>query len=117
MARYTIGYKEIEDYPGYFVYEDGRVLALPSGSILKPILKKDGYSSVCLYRDKKQKYLKIHRLVAEAFIPNPMNKLFVNHIDFDRANNCLGNLEWVTSSENALHSARHGRNSKQKKFA
>lgn len=50
-----------------------------------------------------KKKFKVHRLVAMAFLPNPQNKEFVNHIDRNRANNCLPNLEWVTPQENSDH--------------
>lgn len=54
------------------------------------------------------KRCRVHRLVAQAFIPNPENKPFVNHIDGNRANNNVDNLEWVTASENALHAHKTG---------
>lgn len=63
-----------------------------------------GYLQVALQKHKKRKDEKIHRLVAEAFIPNPENKPQVNHIDGDKTNNNVNNLEWTTTSENQLHS-------------
>lgn len=64
---------------------------------------KGGYYEVCLWRENKSKNFKLHRLVATAFIPNPENKPEVNHKDGDKSNNCVNNLEWVTSKENITH--------------
>lgn len=70
--------------------------------ILKPRRKEDGYLQVYLYNNgKKQAY--VHRLVAESFIPNTDNKAQVNHIDFNKENNIVENLEWVTAVENLRH--------------
>lgn len=73
------------------------------GRILKQNTKKNGYKTVDLSQNKKVKTVLVHRLVAEAFVPNPDNKYFVNHIDSNRSNNKAINLEWVTSSENRKH--------------
>ena len=62
-----------------------------------------GYLRVYLYKNGKRKHHKIHRLVAKAFIPNPNNKPQVNHIDGNKQNNSITNLEWVTDEENKLH--------------
>ncbi len=65
---------------------------------------ENGYPYVILAKEKgKYKSLKIHRLVAEAFIPNPQNKPVVNHKDGNKKNNCVSNLEWMTILENNLH--------------
>lgn len=61
-----------------------------------------------LWKDNKRKVMMIHRLVAETFIPNPEGKPQVNHIDGNRMNNCVDNLEWVTCSENSKHAYRTG---------
>lgn len=72
----------------------------------KPLYRNNrGYVIVNLCRDNKTAYSLVHRLVAEAFIPNPYNKPQVNHIDGDNTNNCVDNLEWVTDNENKAHSA------------
>lgn len=68
--------------------------------ILKQNLTKKGYCSVKLYKDDKSKNYVVHRLVAEAFIPNIDNKPQVNHIDGNKLNNCVSNLEWNTNEEN-----------------
>lgn len=71
-----------------------------------PMRKQDnrrGYFFVCAKENGRRKNLTIHRLVAEAFIPNPENKPEVNHIDGNPHNNHVSNLEWVTSSENRKH--------------
>ena len=78
-----------------FIHKKGRIIAQ---------LIWGGYYTVCLYKKKKQcKRLKVSRLVAQAFIPNRLNKPFVNHIDGDKLNNYVENLEWVTCSENNKH--------------
>lgn len=76
--------------------------------ILKPDLQWNGRLQVRLQRDRTSKAFKIHRLVAQAFIPNPDDKPEVNHIDGNPLNNCVTNLEWVTKSENVLHAVEHG---------
>lgn len=75
---------------------------------LCPQLNK-GYLNVKLHKDNKEKTFSIHRLVALAFIENPYNKREVNHIDEDKTNNNVWNLEWVTSKENANHGTRNQR--------
>lgn len=67
-----------------------------------------GYIYAALSKDKKQQRYLVHRLVAEAFISNEYNKPFVNHIDGNKLNNTISNLEWVTRSENAKHAFRIG---------
>lgn len=71
--------------------------------ILKPV-KLGGYRHICLGRKNP---ILIHRIVAKTFIPNPLNKPCVNHIDGDKKNNKLSNLGWVTYSENEKHSYSH----------
>lgn len=66
------------------------------------------YIQVTLTKDNKNYYKYVHRLVAEAFIPNPNNLLEVNHKDSNRKNNCVDNLEWCSSKENKIHSILYG---------
>lgn len=91
---------EIVNYPNYLVYEDGRVFSKKRRKMLKPIETEKGYHIVGLYNDGKQKLCKVHRLVAQAYIPNQDNKPEVDHIDRDRSNNHVSNLRWATHSEN-----------------
>lgn len=76
--------------------------------LLKPIPTRTGYTQVNLTYDNDEigRCRNVHRLVAEAFIPNPEKKTQVNHKDGIKTNNCVDNLEWVTPSENGLHSYR-----------
>ena len=74
-----------------------------SGIILKQTNKKGGYFSVVLCFNDKIRYTRIHRLVAESFIPNPEEKKHVNHIDGNKQNNNVYNLEWNTPKENVNH--------------
>lgn len=76
--------------------------------ILKPKISSK-YHRVWLCTGSNKRIYGIHRLVAEAFIPNPENKPQVNHIDGNPANNLLSNLEWVTQSENTRHAVSIGR--------
>jgi len=71
--------------------------------------KHTNYHRVILSKEHKIKRYSIHRLVAEAFIPNPENKPHINHIDNNGENNRVNNLEWVTHSENMIHAQKQGR--------
>jgi len=79
---------------------------LVSAKLLKPWNNMHEYCNVNLLKDGERKVFKVHRLVAEAFIPNPENKYAVNHKDGNKMNNHYLNLEWCTKSENELHKCR-----------
>ena len=99
--------KQIENFDGYFVDEQGNVYSNKSGTIkkLKPFTDRNGYKEIRLRNNHKQyKCCLIHRLVANAFIPNPNNLPEVNHKDKNRANNCAENLEWCTRKDNLIDS-------------
>ena len=101
-------WKDIKDYEQlYVVSNTGKIKSLArkntNGGILKPSHNKDGYLQVILCKNGKTKCFKCHRLVAEQFIPNLNNKPEVNHIDGNKENNDISNLEWVTTSENVIH--------------
>lgn len=87
----------------YTVDALGNVVSVKRNKKLTPCEDKFGYMKVVLSKNGKQCQKKIHRLVAEAFILNPLNKPQVNHIDGDKKNNCVWNLEWCTNSENMHH--------------
>ena len=89
---------EIEGFPNYLIYPDGRVWSKTSGRYLKQI--NDTYIRIGLTKDKKRYQKQLHRLLAEHFIPNPNNKSCVDHINQDRHDNRLENLRWATTSEN-----------------
>lgn len=94
----------------YEVHKDGTVVSKVgrmSGTVMKHKTVK-GYKLVCLditrnVKPRRQKFMLVHRLLALWFIPNPHNLPEVNHIDGDKFNNSLENLEWVTTSDNAKH--------------
>lgn len=91
----------------YSVSDDGQVKNDITEKILSLTLQQ-GYQHITITVNKKQKNLRVHRLVAIAFIPNPENKPYVNHIDGDRKNNKVANLEWVTPQENIQHAHDNG---------
>jgi len=95
----------INEFPKYEISNFGRVKN-NKNRILKIGTHRDGYKQVCLRKNKKQYTRKIHRLVAQAFIPNPNNLPQVNHIDEDRTNNRVDNLEWITVKENINYGNR-----------
>lgn len=92
----------------YQVSNLGRIKSLYNNNILT--LQKGRYIKTFLYKNKKRKCFTVHRLVAQAFIPNPENKLEVNHIDCNKYNNTVLNLEWATRKENHYHKCIHGLN-------
>lgn len=98
-------WKTIEDYPQFEVSSCGNMRRIATGKVLKLNINKQGYLVVCVSLGKKGTYksFKVHREVARAFIPNPENKPQVNHIDGDKLNPHVTNLEWATASENIVH--------------
>ena len=117
--------KEIKDFEGlYQIDEYGNVYSMDKrvnvgimyhtsvvkkGKQLKPETCRNGYKRVLLIsRENKRCHKLVHRLVAEAFIPNDLNLPQVNHIDGDKSNNHYSNLEWCTQQENNVHALKTG---------
>lgn len=97
-------WKAINGYEGiYEVSNKGDVRNIATGKLLKRRSNGNGYVRIELWKNHKGKKYYMHRLVAEAFIPNPDGKTEVNHKDLDTSNNAVENLEWVSSSENTIH--------------
>lgn len=124
-------WKEIPGYEGYFEVsnlgnfrsKDREVFSRWGGTrnypgkMLKTELMQDGYSRIVLMKDAIRKRYMCHRVVAETFLPNPEGKPYINHIDGNRSNNCVNNLEWCTQSENEQHSISVlGKSMKNKTF-
>lgn len=103
---YRIRIQGGKTYDDYFINKSGTILNCKRSTprIMKPTKKQNGYYQIGL-RDKNgdRKHYHIHRLVASTFIKNKGGKKYVNHIDGDKSNNNINNLEWVTQSENTIH--------------
>lgn len=93
---------ELEEFPGYFINQDGVVIGM-KGHVLKQSPNVDGYPVVYMRKDGKNCCVRVHRQLAKAFIPNPDNFPVVNHIDGDKTNYRLDNLEWTTIQGNVTH--------------
>lgn len=94
---------EVKCHAHTTLQKDGKYLTVQE-RILKPFKNQDGYLMVDIDRKK----LKVHQLVAKAFIPNPYDKEQVNHKDGDKTNNRVSNLEWLTPKENVHHAIEIG---------
>lgn len=111
-------WKVINGYPGYYVSSFGRIKSFlnkkhritETGKILSSMKDRRGYYYVNLYNENREmKSVKVHRLVATAFIENPNNFLQVNHKDEDKANNKVSNLEWCSAKYNVNYGTGHSR--------
>ena len=108
-------YKDIKDLEGlYQVSNFGQILSLNyrgtgKPKLLKPLTEGGGYLFVHLYKNRKRKKFKVHRLVAEHFIPNPNNLPCVNHKDENKENNSVENLEYCTYEYNCNYGTRNER--------
>jgi uncharacterized protein YerC len=106
---------DVKGYEGlYFVNDSGDFFSYPKKTRkgirkMKPLEnKKTGYLYIDLCKNGKVKKFTAHRLIAISFLPNEENKQEVNHINGIKTDNKVGNLEWVTKSENQLHSIKNG---------
>lgn len=100
--------KTIKDFENYSITEDGKVWSHVINRFIKHQMNRYGYLTVKLSNNGKKKHKCIHRLVAEAYLPNLDNKKEVNHINGIKTNNNLYNLEWATRKENANHAWSNG---------
>lgn len=82
--------------------------------ILTPTDNGSGYKIVSLHTKRSRINKYVHRLVAEHFLDNPLGKKYINHLDYDKSNNAVTNLEWCTQLENIAYSAEHMRKPKKK---
>ena len=101
-------WRKVKSNSNYSVSNDGEVRRDDTKHIKAPIRNRDGYDKVDLYEGGKRTTKRIHRLVGEAFIPNPENKPEINHKDGNKLNNHVSNLEWTTKRENIDHAVEHG---------
>lgn len=109
--KYGETWRQIPQHDKYYVSSDGNIWSTYSEDIIKQTIIS-GYQSVTIgYPERK--FHHVHRIVAEVFCPNPDNKAIVNHVDEDKLNNKSTNLEWVTLSENCIHSIKHRKPSRQ----
>lgn len=100
-------WKDVKGYEGlYQVSNLGAAYGIKRQRFLNTVYDRNGYSRVKLTKNGIGKLLSIHRLVAQAFVSNPENKAEVNHIDEDKTNNIVSNLEWCTRKENVNHGTR-----------
>ena len=97
--------KDVVGYEGlYAVTSCGKVWSYRNKCFLKPYTTKKGYMRVKLCKDGEKKMCRIHRLVAEAYLPNPENLPQVDHIDNDKTHNYVNNLQWITNRDNCRKS-------------
>lgn len=100
-------WKDIINFPNYQISNLGNVYSKKNYKIRKSFVS-NGYLCIYLFKNGKRYRKKIHRLVAEAFIPNPNNLPIINHIDGNKMNNIVSNLEWCTSKQNTIHAYKTG---------
>ncbi len=96
-------WSKIDGFYNYSVSNDGLIRNDKRNQVKAQRVNKDGYSVTDIYRDGERFTYRVHRIVANEFLDNPENKEEVNHIDGDKTNNNVDNLEWVTKSENMKH--------------
>lgn len=101
-------WKEIKGYEElYRISNTGKIYSNITNKFIKPFINNGNYYEVVLKKEKRSKHFRVHRLVAEAFIENKNNCRCVNHIDGNKKNNNVNNLEWCTHKENMNHAVKY----------
>lgn len=100
--------KKIKGYNDYLIDKNGNIFNIKLNRFIVQNISHKGYHRVNLNKNKYKRQYQLHRLVALIFIPNLENKPQVNHIDGNKSNNNVSNLEWVTGSENVRHAVKSG---------
>lgn len=108
-------WKKIQNYEAYSVSDSGEVRNDITGKILKQTIDRDGYHMATLHYglNGKRRWVGVHRLVAEAFIPNPDGLPIVNHKDENKDNNAVDNLEWCSASYSTNYGTRNYKTAKK----
>lgn len=105
-------WKNITDYPNYKINNNGEIINIKTNKKIKNFKGNDGYIRIYLFKNSKKKGFLVHRLVAQAFIPNPKNFKEVNHKDEDKQNNNINNLEWCEHRYNCNYGTMQKRKAK-----
>ena len=110
MEKYCI----IENFNNYAISNYGNIKNIKNNKILKPHKNTNGYMEYTFCQNKIKATFRIHRLVGIYFIDNPQNKPYINHIDGDKTNNNVSNLEWCSAKENDNHARETGLKNQEK---
>lgn len=104
------GYEPLKGYEQqYMINREGDIVRIETGRIKKSTINNSGYKTIHLCREGLIRSYLVHRLVALQFIPNPNNYPQVNHLDNNKTNNCVDNLQWCTPEMNMQQEARQGK--------
>jgi hypothetical protein len=103
-------WKTIADFDNYEISTAERVRNKTTGKYLSNRVNKQGYKVLELSYNNNRKFKQIHRLIAEAFLDNPLNKIFVDHKDNNKLNNSIDNLRWCSKQENTQNRKKNSNN-------
>ena len=90
---------EVDNFPDYLIYNNGKVFSKKSKRFLKDVIKKNGYKQISLFRNGQKKSFLVHRLVGIYYLSNPENKPTIDHINRNKSDNRIENLRWATKYE------------------
>lgn len=109
LNNHDKGVVKLKEYDGFLVDDDLNIYSKRTGNKLKPYVGSDGYAHI-QYRDSEHNphRSRVHVILAHCFIPNPNGYKYINHIDSNKLNNSLDNLEWCTNSYNVYHGWHSG---------